>query len=269
MDSAEQNEPNVGLVFMISVNLAGLVPNPQSIQWAKEFGNQLEDGSAMMQFDAQIKQAILHPESAIREYAVRHFSGSYSSDEAIVSLVIQAIEKYGRENGFGILRAADDLPLTVEAVDWLMDELQADQPAPTLEVENARFAMALLLCNPKSDLIPPRGPEILALPGFPDPLKPAMEDILKMANWDWPKAWQAFLELGKNIRRRGNSPPTSIGDSIDSFNFWQDFERRAANKFLRLSVSIILAAKRIDLIGSNRGSSRWQARCGWSLRFLF
>ncbi len=84
-----------------------------------------------------------------------------------------------------------------------MGELEDDPPAPSLELENARFATALLLCNPQSDLIPPRGREILALPGFPAPLKPAMRDIMQMANWDWPTAWQNLLDLGRKVRRRG------------------------------------------------------------------
>ena len=157
----------------------------------------------MTHYDTQIKQAILHPESAVREYAVRDYAASHSSDEAIIPLVIQAVETYGRETAFGILRAADDLPLTNEAIDWLMGELEDDPPAPSLELENARFATALLLCNPQSDLIPPRGREILALPGFPAPLKPAMRDIMQMANWDWPTAWQNLLDLGRKVRRRG------------------------------------------------------------------
>ena len=149
--------------------------------------------------ESQIKKAILHPEEVVREFAVLHFAHIHSADTEIVPLVIQATEKYGRENAFGILRAADNLPLTVEVVDWLINELGEIPSSSSIGLDNARFAMALLLCDPQSDLIPARSSEILKLPGFPSFLKNTILDILRMADWDWPTAWQNLLEFGKQL----------------------------------------------------------------------
>ena len=42
--------------------------------------------------ESTIKAAILHPEEEIRLTAARYFSGSFSQDETIMPLVIQAVE---------------------------------------------------------------------------------------------------------------------------------------------------------------------------------
>lgn len=47
--------------------------------------------------EAKIKQAILIPELEIRQRAVKYFSTSHSDDEEVATLVIQSIERYGRE----------------------------------------------------------------------------------------------------------------------------------------------------------------------------
>ena len=59
--------------------------------------------------ESKIKAAILHPEEEIRLCAVEYFSDAPCEDETIMPLVIQAVEKYGRETGFRILRDAERL----------------------------------------------------------------------------------------------------------------------------------------------------------------
>ncbi len=60
--------------------------------------------------ESKIEEAILHPVEEIREKALHYFSDANCEDESIIPLVIQAVEKYGREMGFRILRAAERLP---------------------------------------------------------------------------------------------------------------------------------------------------------------
>ena len=50
--------------------------------------------------EEKIKQAILHRQLEIRQRAVRYFSVCQSEDEGVVPLVIQAVEKYGREDAY-------------------------------------------------------------------------------------------------------------------------------------------------------------------------
>ena len=60
--------------------------------------------------EARIKETILHPEEEVRLSAIAYFSRSHSQDETVMPLVIQAVEKYGREQGFSILRRATICP---------------------------------------------------------------------------------------------------------------------------------------------------------------
>ncbi len=49
--------------------------------------------NAMGTPESKIKEAILHPEEEIRQYAVLYFSGARCDDGSIMPLVIQSVEK--------------------------------------------------------------------------------------------------------------------------------------------------------------------------------
>ena len=95
--------------------------------------------------DSTIKAAILHPEQAIREAALHYFSDAYCDDDSIMPLVIQAVEKYGRETGFILLWDAERLPQTEATVNWIVNELRRDYDLNDLMQENYCFALALIL----------------------------------------------------------------------------------------------------------------------------
>ena len=57
-------------------------------------------------------------------------------------LVIEAVEKYGRESAFRILRDAERLPQTEFSFNWLLNELKAD-----FDQDNYRFAVCLALLS--------------------------------------------------------------------------------------------------------------------------
>ena len=78
----------------------------------------------MRLLEPKIKAAILHPDEEVRVTAVSYFSGSFSQDETIMPLVIQAVETYGREKAFRILRAAESLTQTHATAEWLVRELR-------------------------------------------------------------------------------------------------------------------------------------------------
>ncbi|MGO8750508.1 MAG: hypothetical protein ACLQNE_31560 [Thermoguttaceae bacterium] len=74
--------------------------------------------------ESQIKQAILHPEAEIREQALHYLYDVLSRDESVMPLVIQAVEKHGKDKSFSIIREAECLAQTEPTIDWLMDELR-------------------------------------------------------------------------------------------------------------------------------------------------
>jgi hypothetical protein len=66
--------------------------------------------------EAKIKRAILHPESEIRLTAVDYFADSHSSDPEVMPLVIEAVEEYGRDSSFRLLRDAEHLVQTTSSL---------------------------------------------------------------------------------------------------------------------------------------------------------
>ncbi len=84
----------------------------------------------------KVKDAILHADQDVREAAVYYFARSFSSDPAIMPLVIQAIDKFGFENAFDIYSFMEDLVQTEETVHWLIQQLsKLGQPANETEAK--------------------------------------------------------------------------------------------------------------------------------------
>lgn len=153
--------------------------------------------------ESQIKFAILHAEDEVRLTAVRFFSEAFSRDETIMLLVIQAVEQYGRENSYRLLRTAEPLLQTEPTIEWLMEELRREYDEEDLQQDNYRFAIAVLLCRASPDLLASRESEILALPAFPPPLHQPLTERIEMFSWDWERAWQALERFGIKTRLQG------------------------------------------------------------------
>lgn len=97
----------------------------------------------------QIKAAILHADQDVRRAAVEYFTGGGCDDPTIMSLVIEAVERYGWEafKNYGFLDCFDH---TSESAAWLIRQIQQSPTEPT-EVEEFRtnaLRRALLGCRP-------------------------------------------------------------------------------------------------------------------------
>ena len=110
--------------------------------------------------ESQIKQAILHPEEEVCLTALTYFTESFSRDETIMPLVIEAVGKHGRQAAFRILRPADRLPQTPLTIQWLVNELRRDFNFEDVHDDNYRFAIAILLCEADPELLVGRHREI-------------------------------------------------------------------------------------------------------------
>ena len=157
----------------------------------------------MRLLEPKIKAAILHPEEEIRVTAVSYFSGSFSQDETIMPLVIQAVETYGRDKAFRTLRAAESLAQTHATVEWLVRELRREYDLADLDEDNYRFAIALILYHAGPEVLLQRKGFIIALPMFPDQLRGPLDERLDMLSWDWDRGWAALEALGQATMRRG------------------------------------------------------------------
>lgn len=156
-----------------------------------------------MQFtESQIKAAILHPEEEVRLTALAYFADSYSTDESIMSAVIEAIETHGRESAFRTLRDADRLPQSGFSFNWLLDELRVDFNPTDIEQDNYRFAVCLALLSAPLKLLAERRSEIIECRNFASELRPALDELTSMASWDWETGWNALVEFARELRRR-------------------------------------------------------------------
>ncbi len=153
--------------------------------------------------EAKIKAAIQHPEQEVRLTALGYFADSYSSDESVMPLVIQAVERYGIEKAFRILRDAERLPQTDQTIDWLITELcRDDLDLQTVSHDNYRFAVGLILCKADPSLVAKHHGEINQTPLFPAELIKPLREVCKATSWDWDRSFQEFLEFTSKLSRK-------------------------------------------------------------------
>jgi hypothetical protein len=159
----------------------------------------------------EIKEAILHPEEEIREKAFHYFSDAPCQDESIMPLVIEAVEKYGREMGFRLLRDAERLPQTDATVDWLINELRRDYDLSDKTQENHCIAVAWVLHRLPQPVAWKRFNEIFTAPAFPDQLREAFSERLERFSWDWDRGWTALKYWAEDTMRRRTFTHGDIG----------------------------------------------------------
>jgi hypothetical protein len=137
--------------------------------------------------ESVIKAAILHPDENVRSFAVRYFVNGFSSDETIFATVIEAIERYGRDEvNAPILSAAAKLPLTSEAVDWISNELHSEHANQEYYLD---VLMDVLRAADPVRLVA-RKEAFLSAQQLPDAFKSRFERRLAMVGWDAGTCWK-------------------------------------------------------------------------------
>lgn len=148
--------------------------------------------------EAKIKDAILRPEVAFRERAVRYFSDSFSQDPDVTARVVKAVETYGRADALGLISSLIDLRQTEESVAWILNELN-DDGSELPEGYTSALSSALVGSDPV--LLTAHEPAIRESRHFDPELRPALAERLEMHTWDEATCWrelEAFCEAGKN-----------------------------------------------------------------------
>lgn len=136
--------------------------------------------------ETEIKAAILHPEYAVREYAVRYFADGSSADDSIMPLVIQAVEQFGRNGeGASIIGGAAGLHQTEETISWVLKELNAEGPLH----ENYQLCLGRVLLEADPILLAPRRSEVLAARHLLSDYQKPLSDRIDMLAWDAETCW--------------------------------------------------------------------------------
>lgn len=151
--------------------------------------------------ESKIKEAILHPEEEVRLSALTYFANSFTTDELAKTLVIESVEKYGRDSAFRILRAAERLPQSESSFNWLLNELQSDFDPSNVDQANYKFAVCLALLSAPLELLVEQKNKILECPSFAPELVPALNELTTMASWDWDTGWKAFNAFIRELQR--------------------------------------------------------------------
>lgn len=163
--------------------------------------------------EENIKKAILHPELEIRQRAVRYFSVCHSQDEGVVPLVIQAVERYGREDAYHLVGGSVDLRHTQETISWVVEELQA----PDAErYENYVFNLNRVLCHADPALLIHRDTEILESCRLYGEFKEHFIRRLELLSWDEAECWrrvELICEDGKD-KQYANEVDLSFANDI-------------------------------------------------------
>jgi len=186
--------------------------------------------------ESKIREVVFHPEEELRLTALAYFARSHTEDESIMPLVIEAVEKYGRDKAFRILRDADSLPQTEATVRWLVDELSKDWDLGDVTHDNYCCAVALILCQARTDLL---RPDMADLRCFPEELRDWFRERLEMASWEWDTGWPTLLPgagqglmAGKPVRGV-LTDRANVDDSwtkhTNRRSFWGHFGGRTGN----------------------------------------
>ena len=154
--------------------------------------------------ESKIKEAILHPEEEIRLTALSYFANSNSRDESVMPLVIQAVETYGKNTAFRILRDAERLPQTKATTKWLLDELSGGWDWENVAEDNYRFAIGLILAKTDLEQLAEPADDIANSLDFPDELKEGLFERLAMQSRGWEEGWEEFEALGRETMERGD-----------------------------------------------------------------
>jgi SEC-C motif len=137
-----------------------------------------------------IKRGIGHPESDVRQAAVHYFSRSYSQDQTIMPLVIQAIQQYGWNDAFTEYKFMDDLRQSESTVRWMMDELKRLGPPTSMEDVTFPLALSSALAHADSEVLKPHVEEIMALAEMDDTSLIQIENRMKSFDMAPDLAWK-------------------------------------------------------------------------------
>ncbi len=151
----------------------------------------------------QVRQAILHPDWDVRDMALRYFQESFSTDPAVMPLLIEAVEKYGWAEAFSPAIRIQALGQTTETVAWLVEQLK--MPSPDSGPEPLRLCwtrfLSWQLCAAPVELLIPREAGLHKLMWLDLECREIIEKRLATANMDAQTGWrelQAFAENSAN-----------------------------------------------------------------------
>jgi SEC-C motif len=143
----------------------------------------------------EIQKAILHPDLSVRVAAVQFFSHSFSDDASVMPLIIEAIEKYGRENSVHLVGEGERLPQTESTIKWCLDELRRDFDEDDETLSDYGFAVAKILAHSDRSLTLKKEAEVLEVLGFMPELWSAFTKRVALLGQDAETVWRQLEDF--------------------------------------------------------------------------
>jgi hypothetical protein len=150
--------------------------------------------------DEQIKHGMLHPDADVRFACLHYFADCHSRDDSVMTVVIEALERFGRTEAFTYTHPIAGLAQTEGTVRWVIEELK-NQPRRTEEQTSYLDSLSGILCRAEPRLILPFESEILTAQGFDPGAAEPLSRRLKLLSWDGDGLWrelEAICEEGKD-----------------------------------------------------------------------
>lgn len=135
-----------------------------------------------------IKQAILHTDVGVRRMAVRYFADSFSPDPTIMPLVIQAVERFGR-NDFLCHESAEGLVQTDETLLWILAELARDADPTCRDWDRYTSRLCGLLAEADATLLAKHESAVADNPGVDAEAQKAVTERIHLLNADPDACW--------------------------------------------------------------------------------
>jgi hypothetical protein len=154
----------------------------------------------------KVKTGILHADQDVREAAVYYFANSFSSDPAVMPLVIQTIEQFGFNSAFSTHSFLKDLVQTDETVRWLLQQLgKAGQTADEKDAERTlAYVSALIHADPA--VLKRHEAEILGLDALDDESMDAVSERIRFLTRPAEELWADFENFCQTHEEEGSIP---------------------------------------------------------------
>ena len=161
---------------------------------------------------AEMKRSLLDPRAFVREYAADYladcWADCWATDADLLPTILQAIEYFGIDDAYGMLKQADRFPVAADMVEPLVGLLSQTSNPSTRQAINrvldhmspAAFAQHedLLRCNTKVEVAVlqrlRRHRELLQLNLTPEELWGEMQELARIC--DQSESWPKEIELG-------------------------------------------------------------------------
>ncbi len=142
--------------------------------------------------EGQIKQGILHPDRAVRNIAVRYFSESFSPDQSVMPLVIQAVETYGWRDAVSAYMLRHGLAQTDETLRWILSELAKDGDHEDEDWRRYRGLLLDLLAQTDANLLSRYESQITDTDAIDSNVREAITERIRLLWADPDICWTEF-----------------------------------------------------------------------------